>query len=45
MSDFTSRLGMCVICGKRVFSDDRFLKSADGYCHQSCITEAEILRA
>lgn len=42
MEEFSQKLGSCVICGDRVHTDERYLKSADGYCHHSCLVEAPI---
>lgn len=39
------RLGKCVLCGDRVFSDESFIKTSDGYCHRNCITEKTMLEA
>ena len=41
----TERLGLCVICGNRVFSNERYLKSSEGYCHNNCVNEIQIMQA
>jgi len=33
----STRLGHCVICGNRVFTDERYLKASEGYCHHKCL--------
>jgi hypothetical protein len=43
MPQLESKLGLCVICGKRVFSDDSYLEASEGYCHRNCLTEASAL--
>lgn len=45
MSTLSEKLGICVLCGDRVFSDEQFLKSQEGYIHYECITQNEIIRA
>jgi len=38
MSELTPlRLGFCAMCGKRVFTDQEYLKAKEGYCHKDCI--------
>ncbi len=38
----SNKLGLCVICGDRVFTDERYLKSSDGYCHKECLSDASV---
>ncbi len=40
MAKLTQRLGLCVICGSRVHTDDSYLKSSEGYCHKACLNDS-----
>lgn len=31
------KLGSCVVCGSKVYSDDLYIKAAEGYCHRRCV--------
>lgn len=42
LASVTRKLGICVICGDRVFNGEHYLKSADGYCHRGCLTDAGV---
>ncbi len=42
VSEITKRLGRCVICGSRVYTDDKYLKAAEGYCHRACIADTSV---
>ncbi len=42
MSKLSQKLGQCVICGDRVFTDDSYLKAVEGYCHRNCLTETSV---
>lgn len=33
------RLGNCISCGERIYSDQGYVKSADGYCCKKCLKE------
>lgn len=39
------KLGSCVVCGQRIYSDQNFVKSAEGYCCEDCITEEDVVTA
>ena len=41
LSYVTQRLGNCVVCGERIYSDQKYVKSADGYCCEECINDEE----
>jgi hypothetical protein len=41
----TQKLGKCAVCGKRVYKDEDYVKSADGYCCENCLTEEEMVTA
>lgn len=43
MPQLEKKLGLCVICGQRVFSDDSYLESSEGYCHRNCLSETSAL--
>jgi len=43
MPQLESKLGLCVICGQRVFSKDSYLESSEGYCHRNCLAETSAL--
>jgi hypothetical protein len=43
MPQLESKLGLCVICGQRVFSKDSYLEASEGYCHRNCIAETSAL--
>lgn len=32
-----------MICGSRVFSDEEYVESSEGYCHVDCLTESSVL--
>jgi hypothetical protein len=34
-----NKLGICVLCGSRVFTSDEYLEATEGYCHHNCLTE------
>ncbi|MFO7793677.1 MAG: hypothetical protein R6V35_01755 [Candidatus Nanohaloarchaea archaeon] len=38
-----NKLGICVICGSRVFTNDNYLEASEGYCHHNCISESKAL--
>jgi hypothetical protein len=39
------KLGSCVVCGQRIYSDQEFVKSAEGYCCGECLTEEDVVTA
>ncbi|MFB6209038.1 MAG: hypothetical protein ABEJ56_02760 [Candidatus Nanohaloarchaea archaeon] len=43
MHKVSDKLGVCLICGDRVFSDENHLKATEGYCHHSCLTDASVM--
>jgi hypothetical protein len=45
MPELTYKLGLCVLCGDRVHSDDQFIKTSDGYCHRDCISNKSAIKA
>jgi len=34
---YPNKLGVCIICGNRILTSDKYLKATEGYCHNSCI--------
>ncbi|MFB6145292.1 MAG: hypothetical protein ABEJ99_02180 [Candidatus Nanohaloarchaea archaeon] len=40
--ELKTRLGHCIICGRRVYSDESHLKTADGYCHRNCLADSAV---
>gem|GEM_PF-3710277 len=43
MSEKISRLGQCIICGDRVFREDRYITSTEGYCHHACLKDTAVV--
>lgn len=39
----SSRKGHCVICDGRVFSDEEYIESSEGYCHVKCLMESSVI--
>ena len=37
MKQVSDKLGICLICGQRVFSDDEHVEASEGYCHHNCL--------
>lgn len=37
MRRIAEKLGNCVLCGKKVYTDHLHIKAVEGYCHQRCI--------
>ncbi|WP_414838137.1 hypothetical protein ACK3SF_01915 [Candidatus Nanosalina sp. VS9-1] len=33
------RLGNCVVCGERIYSDKEYVRSSDGFCCKECLRE------
>jgi hypothetical protein len=31
------RLGLCIVCGRRVYRDQQHLVSSDGHAHTRCV--------
>jgi hypothetical protein len=36
-------LGICVLCGKRVFKTELYVEAREGYCHKTCLKETTAL--
>ncbi|MFB6242210.1 MAG: hypothetical protein ABEJ36_05425 [Candidatus Nanosalina sp.] len=45
MEDLSYKLGHCIVCGQRVYSNQDFVKSADGYCCRDCLKEEDVITA
>lgn len=43
MESVSDKLGICLICGKRVFSNDRHVEASEGYCHNNCLAETGLI--
>ncbi|MFB6182835.1 MAG: hypothetical protein ABEI78_02095 [Candidatus Nanohaloarchaea archaeon] len=39
------KLGLCILCGRRVHRDEDYLKSSDGYCHKECLMNSKGIRS
>lgn len=45
MEQLHEKLGICVLCNERVHSNERFLKTAEGYIHYSCLNQTDMMKA
>lgn len=37
MENISDELGVCLICGNRVHSDESHVAATEGYCHHNCL--------
>ena len=42
MKNVSDRLGICLICGHRVHSDESHIEASEGYCHHNCLANATV---
>lgn len=33
----SSRKGLCVVCGERVYGEEKYIEADEGYCHRHCL--------
>lgn len=33
------RLGLCAVCGTRVFKNQRYIEAQEGHAHRECVLE------
>ncbi len=39
MSTEAAKLGQCIICGDRVYREEKYITSTEGYCHNICLKD------
>ncbi|MFT4867678.1 MAG: hypothetical protein ACI9LV_000279 [Candidatus Nanohaloarchaea archaeon] len=42
MENISDRLGICLICGQRVHSDESHVEAAEGYAHHNCLADTAV---